>query len=277
MTSAAFDPEAYTADSKKNWTAAAPHYARLADDLFRPMAHAFVKFAGVKAGQTVLDVACGPGTATLAAAHAVGKQGRVVGVDLAPGMLKAAGERLGTIDLREMNAEAMDLPDATFDVVICQLGLMLFAAPEKAVAEMVRVCLPGGSVACLVQGQADKMVFTSLVMRTLARHAPELKVPGAPTLYSFGDPGALDSALAKAGLQQVASHRIDGVFTFPSAADYWRRMTEGAGRTGAMLRTLPAETQKAVERDVLKSAGGYRRGGQLELPFEVVMARGRKP
>jgi ubiquinone/menaquinone biosynthesis C-methylase UbiE len=272
----AFDPDAYTADSKNNWSKAAPHYGKLADDLFRPMAHAFVKFAGVKAGQTVLDVACGPGTATLAAAHAVGPHGKVVGVDLAPGMLKAAGERLGTIDLREMNAEALDLPDATFDAVICQLGLMLFAKPALAVSEMARVCKPGGVVACLVQGQAEKMCFTSLVMKTMVRHAPQLKVPGAPMIYAFGDPGVLDAALTKAGLTGVASHRMEGTFTFSSPEEYWKRMTEGAGRTGAMLRELPAKTQEAVRADVVKEASAYRRGGKVEMPFEVVMARGLK-
>src|SRR5258708_826173 len=115
-----FDPDAYTQDSRRNWSQAAPQYGKLADDLFRPMARAFVKFAGIKPGQAVLDVACGPGTATVLAARAVGPAGKVVGVDLSPGMLEAAGERLGTIELREMNAEALDLHDAAFDVVLCQ-------------------------------------------------------------------------------------------------------------------------------------------------------------
>ncbi len=275
MAGASFDPDAFTAESRANWSKAAPHYGALADELFRPMAHAFVKFAGVKAGQTVLDVACGPGTATLACAKAVGPKGKVVGVDLAPGMLKAAGERLGTIDLREMNAEALDLPDSTFDVVICQLGLMLFAKPDRALAEMKRVCRPGGTVACLVQGRKEGMLFTSLVMSALIKRAPQLKAPpGAPTIYAFGDPGVLDAALSKAGLAQVASHRHAGVFTFASPEEYWKRMTEASGRTGAMLRSLPEETRKLVEDDVLEQARGYRRDGKIDIPFEFVMARG---
>ena len=86
----AFDAEAFTADSRKNWSEAAPHYDRISSDHFPPITLAFTDFAGLKAGWKVLDVACGPGAATAAAARAVGPEGAVVGVDLAPGMLQIA-------------------------------------------------------------------------------------------------------------------------------------------------------------------------------------------
>jgi SAM-dependent methyltransferase len=227
----------------------------------------------------VLDVACGPGTLTTAAAQAVGPAGRVVGVDLSPGMLKIAMSRahLRGLEYREMNAEQLDFPDGLFNVVLCQLGLMLFARPEAALQEMVRVCKKGGTVACLVQGSPDKMLFTSLLNRSLVKHAPELKQPGAPGLYAFAPVGVLDQALSQAGLWSVVSTRLAGTFRFDSPEHYWRTLVEGAGRTGALLRRLSEPVREAVEREVLEQAARYPADGGIEIPYEVVIAKGLRP
>ena len=278
-----FDPETYTQDSKENWSKAAPHYDRISLDFFTPITKAFVSFARLLPGQRILDVACGPGTATIAAARAAGPSGKVVGVDLSPGMLKiaasraASAEAIPAIEYREMNAESLDFPDDCFDAVICQLGLMLFAKPEMALREMARVVKKGGRVSCLVQGVADKMAFTSLIMRCIVKHAPQIKVPGAPALYDFGPAGILDLALEKAGLEEVASKRLEGTFAFNSAQDYWQTMTQGAGRTGAMLKSLTAQTQNAIQRDTLEAAVRFKADGKINIPYEVAMARGIKP
>ncbi|MBI3552333.1 MAG: methyltransferase domain-containing protein [Elusimicrobia bacterium] len=271
-----FDPKAYTQELRENWNAAAPHYKRLSADFFPPIAKAFVDFCALKPGQSVLDVACGPGTATVLAKSAVGPKGKVVGVDLSVEMLKLAGERLGAVDLREMDAEEMDFPDASFDAVICQLGLMLFARPEAALSEMIRVVKPGGKVSCLVQGAKDKMVFTSLIMSTMIRHAPDLKAPGAPNLYAFGGEGRLEWALKTCELKGVRTERLSGTFGFASPEAYWETMASGAGRTGMMLKSLPAAVRSAIKQDVLKTAENYLIKDRMEIPYEVVMASGSK-
>lgn len=278
----AFDPEAYTAESRRSWSEAAPCYDRICLELFPPMTRSFIAFVEPRPGQRLLDVACGSGAATLEAAGAVGPGGEVLGVDLSPGMLELARGRArahsgARLEFREMNAERLDLPDAAFDAVVCQLGLMLFARPARALAEMARVARPGGIVSCLVQGEPEKMLFTSLVMRAMIRHAPELKVPGAPTLYAFGPPGALEGALSAAGLKEVVSARVSGTLAFASPREYWKTMTEGAGRTGAMLRKLSPGTRERIEAEVLEAAAAFRSGDGLAIPYECAMAKGVKP
>jgi ubiquinone/menaquinone biosynthesis C-methylase UbiE len=275
-----FDPEAFTLDSKDQWNKAAPNYRKIADAHFAPITEAFLSFAGLSSGMTVLDVACGPGTATLAAAVLAGPGGKVMGVDLAGEMLHLAARRSAqaeSIRWREMNAESLDFPNETFDAVICQLGLMLFARPERALAQMRRVVKRAGAVSCLVQGNAEKMLFTSILMKALIRHAPELKRPGAPTLYAFGPEGVLERALRDAGLERTLSSRKEGTLFFPSSEDYWRTMTEGAGRTAAMLACLPSAVQAAVRADVLNETQTHRVEGGIALPYEVVMAKGLRP
>lgn len=277
--SAGFDPESFTSESRRSWDAAAPHYERISETHFGPITAEFARFCSLEAGQLVLDVACGPGTLTFEAADRVAPAGKVIGVDLSSSMLKLAAARvkaLPAVEFREMNAEALDLADSLFDRVLCQLGLMLFARPHDALSEMARVARPGGLVCCLVQGSAEGMLWTSLINRSLLKHAPELKVPGAPGLYAFGAPGAIESAFSLAGLKEIETRRLSGSFAFPSPEAYWQAMTEGAGRTGATLKQLSEEKRRAVAAEVLALAAGYPGPGGIALPFEFVLAKGRR-
>ncbi len=272
-----FDPAAFTADSRKNWTDAAPFYELISANLFPPITQAFLDFCSLKPGDSVLDVACGPGTATRGALEKVSPTGTVLGIDLSPGMLELARTRVPHAKFQEMNAEALDLPNDSFDKTICQLGLMLFAKPRAAAQEMARVVKPGGLVCCLVQGRGEKMIFTSLLMKTLLKHAPELKTPGAPTLYAFGTPELLCDAFKDTALEKPETRVLEGTFPFDSPDHYWQTMTQGAGRTGAVLRALPEGTREAVRQDVLQQAAAYRDGPRLQIPYEVTLARARKP
>jgi hypothetical protein len=136
----------------------------------------------------------------------------------------------------------------------------------------------GGVVACLVQGRREKMKFTSLVLETIVEFEPDLKAPpGAPTLYRFGHDGALEEAFAEAGLVEISTKRLSGDFFFPSAEEYWTTMTEGSGRTGAMLRSLDEETQAKVKKKVLRRAENYKRGRGVALPYEFNLGRAVVP
>lgn len=275
-----FDPDAYTAESRETWDQAAPRYDKLSAALFGPAAKEFVAFAGLGKGWRVLDVACGPGLASRAAARRVGERGRVLAVDLAPGMIALAQERsvepgAAPIEWRVMDAQKLDLPDASFDAVICQLGLMLFARPQEALREMRRVARSGAPVACLVQGRRSEMLFTALVLDAIVSRAPHLRAPkGAPTLFSFGPDGVLEEAFAQAGLSDMVTRRLNGAFRFDSPQAYWQELTEGAGRTGAMLRSLPSALQAKVKADVLRRAAKHRSGAGVAIPYEFVMALG---
>lgn len=275
-----FDPDAYTAESRQTWSEAAPRYDKLSAALFAPAAKEFVAFAGLGKGWKVLDVACGPGLASRAAARRVGERGQILAVDLAPGMIALAQSRSSEagsapVEWRVQDAQKMDLPDASFDAVICQLGLMLFARPHEALCEMRRVAAPGAPVACLVQGRRSEMLFTALVLDAIVSRARHLRAPkGAPTLFSFGPDGILEEAFAQAGLTDIVTKRLRGTFRFATPEAYWEELTQGAGRTGAMLRSLPAALQAKVKADVIRRAAKYRAGAAVAIPYEFVMARG---
>lgn len=279
----AFDPAAWTEDSEKLWSEVAERYDALSARLFGPAAEAFVAFAGLRKGWRALELACGPGLASRAAAKRLGEKGFLLATDLAPGMIARARagappKRGAPIEWKVMDAQALALPDASFDAAFSQLGLMLFAQPDRALAELARVVKPGGPVSCLVQGRADRMELTALLLTTMMQKAPSLKPPpGAPTLFSFGPEGVIEGAFARAGLTEIVTRRLSGVYRFASSEDYWETLTQGAGKTGAMLRSLPHEKQWEIKKEVVRKANRFRAGKHLEIPYEFVMARGAAP
>ena len=138
------DPfEAFKAIQKQGWA----HFAPLEMMTTIPAAQ-LVKFAGVRAGQRVLDVACGTGVVAITAARA-GAQ--VSALDLTPELLERARQngQLAEVqvDWREGDVEHLPFADAGFDVVLSQFGHMFAPRPAVAIAEMLRVLKPGGTIA----------------------------------------------------------------------------------------------------------------------------------
>jgi SAM-dependent methyltransferase len=123
------------------------HFAPLEVMTTRPAAH-LVRFAGVRPSQHVLDVACGTGVVSITASRA---GATVTGLDLTPELLERAREnaRIGSfaVEFREGDVEALPFDDGKFDVVLSQFGHMFAPRPQVAVAEMLRVLKPGGTIA----------------------------------------------------------------------------------------------------------------------------------
>jgi len=123
------------------------HFAPL-EALTTPPAGRLVKFAGVRAGQNVLDVACGTGVVAITATR-IGA--RVRALDLTPELLERARENARTaqmeIEFQEGDAEALPFKDGEFDVVLSQFGHMFAPRPNVVLGEMLRVLKPGGTIA----------------------------------------------------------------------------------------------------------------------------------
>jgi len=143
------------------WDLAAPDYERLWQAQLGPAQADMLARVCLRAGERVVDVACGTGLVSFAAADVVGARGRVIGVDISGAMVDAAQRRadalgVGHAAFARMDAEALDLADADFDVALCALGLMYVADPERALRELRRVVRPGGRVGLAVWGERSR-------------------------------------------------------------------------------------------------------------------------
>jgi ubiquinone/menaquinone biosynthesis C-methylase UbiE len=172
--------------------------------LFAPWSAHLIRVANVQPGERVLDVACGTGIVARHIAPRVGLQGRVIGLDLKPEMLRVAGaaaEQEGlAIEWRAGPAEQLPFPDGSFDLIMCQFGLMFFTDRHKALTEMHRVLSAGGRVVVSVWQGLDRHPFYQTLHDVSQQHLGKSSVQA---VFSLGDADELRRLLTDAGFQQV--------------------------------------------------------------------------
>lgn len=221
-----FDSEHLKNLEREGYSAHPETYDRLLMPLTSAFTDALLNMAPIKNGECVLDVACGTGPSTIEAASLVGESGRVIGIDIAPGMLrfareKAEGAGLRNVEFHQMDAENLEFRDSTFDVVICQFGLIHFPNRLGALAEMRRVLRPGGRVVLSVWSHPERVRILSLFGEIVARHVPKLISPNIPTYYDLGAEGVLEAAFEKAGLRNPRTKKVALDYFLDTPADYW--------------------------------------------------------
>jgi SAM-dependent methyltransferase len=123
--------------------------------LFHEWCPLAIRAANVKAGDSVVDVACGTGVLAIAISEHVGPEGRTIGVDINEEMLLIARSKPSYVEWLNAPAEVLPFTDDYFDCVVSQFGLMYFQNREAAIREMMRVLKPGGTMAVTVWDKLD--------------------------------------------------------------------------------------------------------------------------
>jgi ubiquinone/menaquinone biosynthesis C-methylase UbiE len=202
------------------WDLAADDYEPLWQAQLAEAQTALMALASPAPGNRVLDIACGTGLVSFAAARAVGPDGYVLGVDLSGRMVTCAERRAGNLQLSNcgfarMDAEALVLPDASFDVALCALGLMYMPDPAQALREMRRVLRPGGRIYLAVWGEQSKCGWSVVFPIVDAEVASEV----CPLFFSLGQQDALARLCADAQFEVIEHRRLSTTLTFADAGE----------------------------------------------------------
>jgi len=226
------DPfESVKAAQKASWA----HFAPV--EIFTTsVAAKLVKHAKVRAGQCVLDVCCGTGVVAVTAA-CLGA--RVTGLDLTPELLERARENSQTagveIDWREGDVESLPFEHSAFDVVLSQFGHIFAPRPEVAVAQMLRVLKPGGTIAFATW---PPELFMGRMFTVAARYAPP-PPPGVAPAPQWGDPGIVSQRLGNA-VKDIAFDRATMLVPALSPQHVRTRAEKTAGPLVKMVEALTA-------------------------------------
>jgi ubiquinone/menaquinone biosynthesis C-methylase UbiE len=175
--------------------------------------------------------------------------------------------------MRFERADAEDLPfeDESFDAVMCVLGLMYPADPQRAVEEMLRVLKPGGRAAACVWGRRDRCGWAEIFPITDARVESDV----CPMFFQLGLPNALTYAFERAGFKEIHDERIDVTLTWENADRMLNAFFAGGPVALAYSKFTP-EVREAVHSEFLDSVRQHRRGDAYDIPGEFVFAVGRK-
>lgn len=261
------DPfESFKAAQKEGWVHFAPFEA-----ITTPCAARLVKRAGVRAGQRVLDVACGTGVVSVTAARL---GAHVTGLDLTPELLERAREnaRLAgvKIDWHEGDVEKLPFTDAAFDAVLSQYGHIFAPRPEVAIGEMLRVLKPGGTIAFSTW---PPELFVGRMFALTASYLPP-PPPGAAPPPQWGDPSIVRQRLGNA----VKDLLFDRATMLVPALSPTHQRTAAEKSAGAMVRLVasleggdPAKLEQ-FRREYDALAGEYFEDNLLRQDYLITRA-----
>ena len=218
---------------------AADAYDRFMGRYSVPLAPRLADFAGVTAGQRVLDVGCGPGALTTELVARLGAE-NVAAADPSGPFVAAARERHPGVDVRRAAAEELPYDADAFDAALAQLVVHFMADPVAGLAEMGRVTRAGGAVAACVWDHAGGHGPLSIFWE--AAHAL-----GDDVLDESGLAGARAGHLTElfqgAGLREVEEDAISVLVEHPTFEEWWEPFTLGVGPAGAYAKGLDPERQ----------------------------------
>jgi len=244
---------------------------------WRPVSEWLVERVDPAPGHVILELAAGPGETGFLLAERLAPHGRLISTDLAEAMVAAArrgaeARGLTNVEFRTVDAQAIDLPDASVDGVLCRFGLMLVPDPAKAFSEVRRVLRPGARLAYSVFSGPDRNPFLTLLVRAFLEHGHTLPGdpfgPGGP--FSLADPETNRAMLEQAGFTVVSVEEMPATMHYETLDDYWEMQTAIGGPLAALAAALPREEEAAIKATLAAIAGPFERGGAYDMPCVAV-------
>lgn len=241
-----------------------------------PLANDLVRHAALSAGDRVLDVACGTGVVARLALVETGAGGTVAGLDVNPAMIDVARSTTpsgGSIDWHEANAEKMPLPDASFDVVLCQMGLQFMPGKLAALREMRRVLVPGGRLVLNVPGPTPRIM--SVMEEALARQLGPDAAGFVNQVFSLHDEAEIQSLVDDAGFNDISVQSDTHALPLPPPKEFLWQYIQSTPLV-AVVADLDDKRRSLMEHDIVTKWEEMKADGALMLRVRMVVVHARR-
>ena len=266
--------------SRAIWDEMAPGWEHYRDYMWRTTRHVaewLVENVEAREGDTILDLAGGPGDNGFLVAERVGKSGKVIETDFAPLMVETARRRaaelgIENVETRVLDAEKMDVPDDSVDGIICRWGFMLMLDPQAALTECRRVLKEGRRLAFSVWGGPEQnpwITVTGMTMMQLG-HQPGGDPFGPGGMFSMSDHEKIRSMLTSGGFRDIEISEMPVEWTFDSFDEGWAFMMQVAGALAALVKELPREKVAEFRSALEANEEPFRDESGLTLPGVTV-------
>jgi SAM-dependent methyltransferase len=241
--------------------------------------------SGLAAGESVLDIGCGTGAATVPFAEAVGERGRVVGVDISEPMLAGARKRIAdsgrrNISLLQADAQVHPFDPDRFDLIASRFGVMFFVDPVAAFSNLLPAARPGGRLCFACWGPIEEnqhwLIPYDVALRHLGPPAPQ--PPHMPGPLAFSDPGYVRSIIETAGFAHAEINREtpDIIGSTPEEEADYACIMSPAGRLIDEKKPDEAAREK-IRHEIIKAFAAYAGGKSMLLPSTVFIVTARRP
>lgn len=234
--------------------------------IFVPWAKLLLTEAKLSSGETVLDVACGPGTVAHMASEIAGPKGKVTAADISPPMLDIARAKSHSpngapIEYVESPAHPLKVDDASFNLTVCQQGLQFFPEKVEALKEMARATQPGGRVAIAVWGSLSQNPIFGEICAGLAETLPASIADTMKAPFSLNDPDQLKALGEEAGLKNIEVKTHSRTLVFEQGVDQAIRILD-ATPLAPQIAELPPEKQEAMIENLKNRLNQFLNGNE---------------
>ncbi len=243
---------------------------------YAPATDLMLDLAHLEAGSRVLDIAAGDCDQSIAAAKRVGPTGHVLAIDIAEELLGLGGRfaresGFQNIETRVMDGGNLDLPEVSFDAVICRFALMYLDDPVSGLRGLKRVLKPNGRVSVVVYGVNGSPEFSRAVSVVRQRLGiPQVQSPA----HSLGEEAVLRQSLVEGGFSEIELHALDLPMRMASAEECIRYLQATSPTLKELTSTLSQDERKKVWDEVQEALTVFEGTQGFEVIHKVIVAAG---